>query len=181
MSTRINSTFQLELPYLQMYTGTVRMLIRDLEYLLMASINLSCLMHIIQISGISCLSRLAGEHTTLPYLPCGQITLQTRMVTMLHKFGKQLITMTICFRMAHQYLSETLTVIRFGINPGEEGNHSALVSRLGSKDIISAYHQFYGKEQGKEEHATLYMYRHQDKPYHVDYCFASACFMEKLD
>ncbi len=37
-----------------------------------------------------------------------------------------------------------------------------------------------GKEQGKEMHPTLYMYRHQDKPYHLDYCFVSADFAKNL-
>jgi exonuclease III len=34
--------------------------------------------------------------------------------------------------------------------------------------------------QGKERHPTLYMYRHQDKPYHLDYCFASHDITRKL-
>jgi len=34
--------------------------------------------------------------------------------------------------------------------------------------------------QGKEQHATQYMYRHQDKSYHLDYCFASKWFSKKL-
>lgn len=60
------------------------------------------------------------------------------------------------------------------------GNHSTVVAKLEAKGIISTYHQFYGQQQGKEAHPTLYMYRHQDKPYHIDYCFASADFIEKL-
>ena len=64
--------------------------------------------------------------------------------------------------------------------PRRVGNHSAVVSRLKAKNIVSTYHHFFEKEQGKEEHATLFMYRHHDKPYHIDYCFASACFIEKL-
>ncbi len=34
--------------------------------------------------------------------------------------------------------------------------------------------------QGKEKHPTQYMYRHQDKPYHLDYCFMSSVFCNKL-
>jgi len=52
---------------------------------------------------------------------------------------------------------------------------------LKQKKIYSTYHQFYGQEQGKEKHPTLFMYRHQDKPYHIDYCFASIDFMNKLN
>lgn len=61
-----------------------------------------------------------------------------------------------------------------------EGNHSAVVKKLETKGIFSAYHKFYGYQQGKEEHPTLFMYRHRDKPYHIDYCFASNDFIEKL-
>jgi exonuclease III len=35
-------------------------------------------------------------------------------------------------------------------------------------------------EQGKEEHPTLYLYRNLEKPYHIDYCFASADLLEKV-
>jgi exodeoxyribonuclease III len=51
---------------------------------------------------------------------------------------------------------------------------------LKQKGIYSAYHQFYNQKQGAEEHPTLFMYRHRDKPYHIDYCFASTHFIEKL-
>lgn len=61
-----------------------------------------------------------------------------------------------------------------------EGNHSTVVEKLEAKGIFSTYHKFYGHQQGNEEHPTLFMYRHQDKPYHIDYCFASADFIGKL-
>ncbi|HTF03115.1 MAG TPA: endonuclease/exonuclease/phosphatase family protein [Bacteroidia bacterium] len=64
--------------------------------------------------------------------------------------------------------------------PKREGNHSTVVSKLELKGIFSAYHRFYGHEQGKELHPTLFMYRHEDKPYHIDYCFASADFIDRL-
>lgn len=64
--------------------------------------------------------------------------------------------------------------------PHREGNHSALVNKLAEKNIFSTYHTFYGQSQGREEHPTLFMYRHQNKPYHIDYCFASADFIERL-
>lgn len=59
-------------------------------------------------------------------------------------------------------------------------NHSAVVEHLRQKNIFSTYHLFCEQEQGKELKPTLYMYRHQDKPYHIDYCFASADFCAKL-
>lgn len=64
--------------------------------------------------------------------------------------------------------------------PRRVGNHTTLVEKLESKDIFSTYHKYYNQRQGKEEHATLFMYRHQDKPYHIDYCFASNYFTENL-
>jgi exodeoxyribonuclease III len=64
--------------------------------------------------------------------------------------------------------------------PRREGNHSTVVTRLGSRGIHSIYHKHFQQIQGKEEHPTHYLYRHQDKPYHLDYCFASDYFADKL-
>jgi exonuclease III len=64
--------------------------------------------------------------------------------------------------------------------PRREGNHSTVVSRLESKNIFSAYHTFHNQIQGREIHATFSLYRHEDKPYHLDYCFASAPFINTL-
>jgi len=58
--------------------------------------------------------------------------------------------------------------------PRREGNHSTVVAQLEAKNIHSVYHRFFKQEQGKEKHPTLFMYRHIKKPYHLDYCFASA-------
>ncbi len=59
-------------------------------------------------------------------------------------------------------------------------NHSSVVKRLEDKGIISAYHIHHQQEQGKEKDPTLYLYRHQDKPYHLDYCFVSRDMAEKI-
>ena len=64
--------------------------------------------------------------------------------------------------------------------PKREGNHSKVVEVLAKKGIHSTYHEFYKQTQGKEKHNTLFMYRHKDKPYHIDYCFASEDFIKKL-
>ena len=61
------------------------------------------------------------------------------------------------------------------------GNHSNVVRRLEEKGIYSCYHLHHKQVQGKEEHPTLYMYRHKDKPYHIDYCFVSADMAEKIN
>ena len=64
--------------------------------------------------------------------------------------------------------------------PRREGNHSTVVALLESKKIFSTYHRFFNQQQGKEKHNTLFMYRHPDKGYHIDYCFASADFTKKI-
>ncbi len=64
--------------------------------------------------------------------------------------------------------------------PKRKGNHSTVVDCLAQKGIFSTYHKHYKQMQGKEEHSTLFMYRHQNKPYHIDYCFASIDLINKL-
>jgi len=64
--------------------------------------------------------------------------------------------------------------------PRRKGNHTDVVAWLEKKEIYSTYHHHFKQVQGKEEHATFYLYRHEDKPYHLDYCFASKHFMDKL-
>ena len=64
--------------------------------------------------------------------------------------------------------------------PRREGNHSNVVERLAEKGIQSTYHHHFNLLQSKEEHPTFLLYRHKDKPYHLDYCFASADLMEGL-
>lgn len=61
-----------------------------------------------------------------------------------------------------------------------KGNHSTVVDDLSKKEIHSVYHHYFKQEQGLEEHPTLFMYRHLDKPYHIDYCFASVDLINKL-
>ena len=34
--------------------------------------------------------------------------------------------------------------------------------------------------QGEEAHPTFYLYKQKDKPYHIDYCFASKDLAERL-
>ncbi len=60
------------------------------------------------------------------------------------------------------------------------GNHSTVVDKLESKSIFSIYHKHYNEEQGKESKPTFYLQRNKDKPYHIDYCFASENLMEKF-
>jgi exonuclease III len=64
--------------------------------------------------------------------------------------------------------------------PRREGNHSRVVLELEKKKIHSTYHGFFNQIQGKEEHPTLYLYKHKEKSYHIDYCFASEDLISKL-
>lgn len=64
--------------------------------------------------------------------------------------------------------------------PRRAGNHSTVVEKLAKNKIFSTYHTFHKQIQGKEAHPTQFMYRHEDKPYHLDYCFASSYFIKKM-
>ena len=59
------------------------------------------------------------------------------------------------------------------------GNHTAVVNLLRDYEIESLYHKQYQLEHGNEEHPTFYLYRKKDKPYHLDYCFASQSILAK--
>jgi exonuclease III len=61
-----------------------------------------------------------------------------------------------------------------------KGNHSHVVNRLGRKGITSCYHLHHNQVHGKEEHPTFYLYKHKDKPYHLDYCFVSKDMAGKI-
>jgi len=59
-------------------------------------------------------------------------------------------------------------------------SHSMTVKKLSDMQIDSVYHSHFSQVQGKEIHPTFYLYRHEKKPYHIDYCFASSYFMKRL-
>ncbi len=50
-------------------------------------------------------------------------------------------------------------------------NHSAVVAELKTRNIVSAYHYTTGEKEGQETQNTFCLYRHNDKQYHIDYCF----------
>ncbi len=50
-------------------------------------------------------------------------------------------------------------------------NHTEVVRLFGGHGLISAYHTHHGEKQGAESRPTYYFYRHQDKPFHIDYVF----------
>lgn len=57
-------------------------------------------------------------------------------------------------------------------------NHSDVVSELNSLGIRSAYHFHFNESQGKEAIPTFYMNRKIERPYHIDYFFASKDILE---
>jgi exodeoxyribonuclease III len=63
--------------------------------------------------------------------------------------------------------------------PSRKDNHVMLVEHLERINIHSVYHSHYQQMHGKEEHPTFFLHRNRSKPYHLDYCFASAQLMDK--
>lgn len=61
-----------------------------------------------------------------------------------------------------------------------KSNHSMVVEKLINLNIFSTYHIHLNQVQGMEAHPTYFMYRHKDKPYHIDYCFVSADMAKKI-
>lgn len=60
------------------------------------------------------------------------------------------------------------------------GDHSDVVNKLANYNIQSTYHRHFEIEQGKEKHPTFFLQRNHNKPYHIDYCFASGIILEKV-
>jgi exodeoxyribonuclease-3 len=61
-----------------------------------------------------------------------------------------------------------------------KASHTMMVEKLESIEIFSTYHKHHNQIQGTEVHPTFHLYRHENKPYHIDYCFASTFFMKRL-
>jgi exodeoxyribonuclease III len=64
--------------------------------------------------------------------------------------------------------------------PRRQGNHSTVVQQLQAKGIHSVYHKHFNQQQGQEAHPTFYLYKNEQKPYHLDYCFASGDLTAQL-
>jgi len=53
-------------------------------------------------------------------------------------------------------------------------NHSMLVKLLAERNIHSLYHEQTGEAHGLESIPTFFLVKKKEKPYHLDYCFASS-------
>jgi exodeoxyribonuclease-3 len=63
---------------------------------------------------------------------------------------------------------------------GRTVNHTAVDRKLGELAMASAYHAFFGEEQGLESRATHYFLRKVDRPFHVDYCYIPVAWLPRL-
>ena len=52
-------------------------------------------------------------------------------------------------------------------------NHTAVTTKLKEKGLESVYHYVSNEVPGQESQATFYMYRHEDKGFHIDHCFCN--------
>lgn len=60
------------------------------------------------------------------------------------------------------------------------GNHSQVVNELEKLGIVSVYHEYCNEQHGSEKTPTFYMYRKEDKSYHIDYCFVPRSLMSRV-
>jgi len=60
-------------------------------------------------------------------------------------------------------------------------NHSALLRRLETLGLTSSYHHYYSEPHGSESRPTFFEYRHQHRPYHIDYCFLPTLWVHWID
>lgn len=60
------------------------------------------------------------------------------------------------------------------------GTHSEVVEYLKSVGITSAYHKYFNEVQGKESKPTHYFRKNKERPFHIDYVFASESVLKRL-
>lgn len=65
--------------------------------------------------------------------------------------------------------------------PGRWWNHSDVIAELEALGLQSQYHHTYKEIQGAETKPTFFMYRNQEKRYHIDYVFTSMDLIERCD
>jgi exodeoxyribonuclease III len=86
------------------------------------------------------------------------------------------------------FLSQGQTVVAGDFNnhrvfdkPGRACNFLSTVPVLNRLGLHSVYHRAHGLTHEQDEpHPTLFWMRHRDKPYHIDYCFASSTLIDRM-
>lgn len=58
--------------------------------------------------------------------------------------------------------------------------HTDVINLLNTHNIKSIFHQLNNQKHGKESVSTIYMYRHQNKGYHIDYAYCSNNLFNRL-
>jgi exodeoxyribonuclease III len=56
-----------------------------------------------------------------------------------------------------------------------------IIGQLKKFELESCYHYFSKEEYGSESEATYYHYRKRDRPFHIDYCFASKEILKETE
>lgn len=51
------------------------------------------------------------------------------------------------------------------------GNHSEVVRILRGHGLVSSYHEHFKELHGEESQPTIHLYRHEGRPFHIDYIF----------
>ena len=59
-------------------------------------------------------------------------------------------------------------------------NVNEVIEKLSECGLVDIYHHLNNEKEGEETEATFYMYRHLDKPYHLDHIFASSDKVKNL-
>jgi exonuclease III len=55
-----------------------------------------------------------------------------------------------------------------------------VVKILDERGLVSTYHEHFGEPQGGESRQTMYLFRHADRPYHIDYIFIPRAWTPRL-
>ncbi len=90
----------------------------------------------------------------------------------------------LCIHLADLSNSKSIVLGDFNSNaiwdkPDRWWNHSDVVTQLANAGLQSLYHGQSALAQGQETTPTLFLQRNRNKPYHVDYVFASDDILQK--
>ncbi|WP_288530286.1 endonuclease/exonuclease/phosphatase family protein [uncultured Secundilactobacillus sp.] len=59
-------------------------------------------------------------------------------------------------------------------------NHSLFNNFMGNVGLYSAYHGVTSEKQEQESQPTFFLYRHLDKPFHIDYCYCNPAIVVNI-